>query len=95
MTGVSNESTETLNAVLWTLKSSASARETLKVACELGGDTDTVAALATALIIARDRERADFESIPWLEKINWSEISDLANAARRLHQLYDEGKLIS
>lgn len=95
MTGVSNESTETLNAVLWTLKSSASARETLKVACELGGDTDTVAALATALIIARDRERADFESIPWLEKINWSEISDLANASRRLHQLYDEGKLIS
>ena len=93
--GVSNESTETLNAVLWAVKSSDSARDALKIACELGGDTDTVAALATSLIIARDRERADFESIPWLEKIDWSEISELASAARRLHQLYDERKLIS
>ncbi|CAN2223511.1 DraG ADP-ribosylglycohydrolase [Candidatus Nanopelagicaceae bacterium] len=93
-TGVSNESTETLNAVLWALKSSTSARDALTVSCELGGDTDTVAALTTSLLIARMRGAADFQSIPWLQDIGWGEISGLPDAAFHLSQLYRARKVI-
>ena len=92
-TGISNESTETLNAILWTVKSSTSAREALQVACELGGDTDTVAALSTSLIIARKRSAAEFVTIPWLSEIAWDEISSLVPAAERLHKLFDHAKV--
>ncbi|CAN2221987.1 DraG ADP-ribosylglycohydrolase [Candidatus Nanopelagicaceae bacterium] len=94
-TGVSNESTETLNAVLWALKTSTCARDALQISCELGGDTDTVAALTTALIVARERGAADFQSIPWLKDILWSDISGLSSAALFLHNLYQEKKIIS
>jgi ADP-ribosylglycohydrolase len=94
-TGISNESVETLNAVLWALKSSSSARETLQVSCEIGGDTDTVAALTTALIIARQRSKSDFNSIPWLSDIDWAEIEGITAAAQHLHLLRSERKLIS
>ena len=87
-TGVSNDSVETLNAVLWTAKLSTDAREALKIACELGGDTDTVAALSIALIIARKREDADFDSIPWLGDIDWEEISQLNTCAGILQEIY-------
>jgi ADP-ribosylglycohydrolase len=93
-TGISNESTETLNAVLWALKSSTSARDTLMVSCELGGDTDTVAALTTSLLIARMRGAADFNNIPWLDEIDWSEIAGLSVAASHLFQLYSQRKVI-
>lgn len=93
-TGVSNESTETLNAVLWALKTSTSARGALQVSCELGGDTDTVAALTTALYIARERGGADFQSIPWLKEVKWDEISGLSSAALKLHNLYEEKKIV-
>ena len=94
-TGISNESTETLNAVLWALKSSTSARDALQISCELGGDTDTVAALTTSLVIARKREDADFHTIPWLPEIAWMEISNLSISANYLHQLYDQEKVFS
>ena len=94
-TGISNESTETLNAVLWTVKNSKSAREALQISCELGGDTDTVAALSTALLVARKGEAADFESFPWLNSINWSEISSLEECAELLHRSPDVSKVIS
>jgi ADP-ribosylglycohydrolase len=87
-TGVSNDSVETLNAVLWTAKLSTDAREALKIACELGGDTDTVAALSIALIIARKREDADFDSIPWLGDIDWEEISQLNTCAGIVQEIY-------
>ena len=93
-TGVSNDSTETLNAVLWTVKTSNSARDTLQIASELGGDTDTVAALSTALLIARKRAASDFISIPWLSDIAWEEINSLPTAADRLYQIYREEKVI-
>jgi ADP-ribosyl-[dinitrogen reductase] hydrolase len=94
-TGVSIESVETLNAVLWALKSSSSAREALQVSCELGGDTDTVAALTISLVIARQRSKSDFNSIPWLSDIDWAEIEGIASSAALLHSLRSEGKLIS
>ncbi len=92
-TGVSNESTETLNALLWTVKSSTSARETLQIACELGGDTDTVAALSTALLIARKRAASHFHTIPWLSEIAWGEIPSLVPSAGLLHSLFNESKV--
>lgn len=94
-TGISNESTETLNAVLWTLKSSRTAREALQVSCELGGDTDTVAALTTSLLIARKRDSSDFLSIPWLSSLQWEEISEITHTATYLHQLFNQRKGIS
>lgn len=94
-TGISNESTETLNAVLWTVKKSKSARDALQIACELGGDTDTVAALSTALLVARNGAAADFESISWLNDIDWREISDLEPAAELLHRSLDITKATS
>lgn len=81
---ISNESVETLNAVLWTAKTSNLASEALKNACEMGGDTDTVAALSTALLVARSREKSGFDSLPWLSEILWSEISQLPFAAQVL-----------
>lgn len=88
-TGISNESTETLNALLWTVKNSNSARDALQISCELGGDTDTVAALSNALLVARKGINADFESILWLNEINWSEISTLEECAELLHRSLD------
>lgn len=94
-TGVSNESTESLNAVLWTVKMSDSARDALQLSCELGGDTDTVAALSTALLVARKRANADFESISWLGDIDWKEIDSLSAAAQLLYLSIDIPKVIS
>lgn len=93
-TGVSNDSTETLNAVLWALKSSNSARDALQISCELGGDTDTVAALTSALLVARKRIGADLNSIPWLKLIQWQEVLGIPAASERLHQMYKEKKKI-
>lgn len=94
-TGISNESTESLNAVLWAVKMSTSARGALQISCELGGDTDTVAALSTALLVARKRRAADFESIPWLSDIDWNEIDSLSAAAQFLYSSIDTPKEIS
>lgn len=94
-TGISNESTETLNAVLWTVKNSESARKALQISCELGGDTDTVAALSTAMLVARKGAAANFESISWLNEINWSEISSLEECAELLHRSINIAKVVS
>ena len=53
-------------------------------ACELGGDTDTVAALAGALINARKGAASDFESIEWLADIAWEEIPTIGEAVETL-----------
>jgi ADP-ribosylglycohydrolase len=55
------------------------------LACSLGGDTDTVAALSGALFAARWPERADFYSIPWLKDVAWHEVeADLLYCAEML-----------
>ena len=53
-------------------------------ACELGGDTDTVAALSGALFTARMGSTADFESIEWLADIAWEEIPTMGEAVETL-----------
>ena len=92
--GVSNESVETLNAILWVLKSCTSAASALSISCELGGDTDTVAALTTSLYIARNPGRAELQALAWLADIQWNEVSELPLMAARLFQLYEEEKVV-
>lgn len=87
--GISLDPIETLGAVVYVAKNSHTTVQAFVGACELGGDTDTVAALSGALVTARRGEASEFESIPWLADIAWHEIPTMKSAidlvmARRL-----------
>jgi len=87
--GISLDPLETLQAVVWVVKRANNCAEAFALACSLGGDTDTVAALAGALFAARWPERSDFYSIPWLNDVQWSEIeSDLRECTEILEQVH-------
>lgn len=87
--GISLDPLETLKAVVWVVKRANNCGEAFALACSLGGDTDTVAALAGALFATRWPERSDFYSIPWLNDVQWSEIeSDLLECTEMLEQLH-------
>ena len=87
--GISLDPLETLKAVVWVVKRANNCGEAFALACSLGGDTDTVAALAGALFATRWPERSDFQSIPWLNDVQWSEIeSDLLECTEMLEQLH-------
>jgi ADP-ribosylglycohydrolase len=74
--GISLDPLETLQAVVWVVKRANSCSEAFALACALGGDTDTVAALSGALFAARWPEKADFYSIPWLKDVAWDEVEE-------------------
>ena len=74
--GISLDPLETLQAVVWVVNRAENCAEAFALACSLGGDTDTVAALAGALFAARWPEKSDFYSIPWINDVRWSEIED-------------------
>jgi len=82
--GVSLDPIETLSAVVYVVNNSASTAQAYVRACELGGDTDTVAALSGALITARKGDTAKFESIEWLADIAWEEIPTMGEAVETL-----------
>jgi ADP-ribosylglycohydrolase len=87
--GISLDPLETLQAVVWVVKRANNCAEAFTLACSLGGDTDTVAALAGALFAARWPERSDFYSIPWLNDVQWSEIeSDLRECTEILERVH-------
>ena len=87
--GISLDPLETLQAVVWVVKRSANCADAFALACSLGGDTDTVAALAGALFAARWPEKSDFYSIPWLDDVKWDEIDkDLRECAEMLEQIH-------
>jgi ADP-ribosylglycohydrolase len=87
--GISLDPLETLQAVVWVVKRANNCAEAFALACSLGGDTDTVAALAGALFAARWPERSDFYSIPWLNDVQWSEIeSDLRECTEMLERVH-------
>ena len=87
--GISLDPLETLQAVVWVVKRANNCAEAFALACSLGGDTDTVAALAGALFAARWPERSDFYSIPWLNDVEWSEIeSDLRECTEMLERIH-------
>jgi ADP-ribosyl-[dinitrogen reductase] hydrolase len=84
-TGISLDPLETLQAVVWVVTRVSNCAEAFALACSLGGDTDTVAALSGALFAARWPEKADFYSIPWIEDVAWDEVeADLMNCAEML-----------
>jgi ADP-ribosylglycohydrolase len=79
--GVSLDPLDTLGAVLRVVDSTQDVAEAYRLACELGGDTDTVAALAGSLVLARGAAEASLTSIPWLDDVLWSEIPDIVRVA--------------
>jgi ADP-ribosylglycohydrolase len=87
--GISLDPLETLQAVVWVVKRATNCADAFSLACSLGGDTDTVAALAGALFAARWPEKADFYSIPWLNDVQWDEIEkELRECAEMLEQIH-------
>ena len=87
--GISLDPLETLQAVVWVVKRAKDVADAFSLACSLGGDTDTVAALAGALFAARWPEKADFYSIPWLNDVQWDEIEkELRECAEMLEQIH-------
>jgi ADP-ribosylglycohydrolase len=87
--GISLDPLETLQAVVWVVDRANDVADAFSLACSLGGDTDTVAALAGALFAARWPEKADFYSIPWLNDVKWDEIEkELRECAEMLEQIH-------
>ena len=87
--GISLDPLETLQAVVWVVKRANNCADAYSLACSLGGDTDTVAALAGALFAARWPEKSDFYSISWLDDVKWDEIDkDLRECAEMLEHLH-------
>jgi ADP-ribosyl-[dinitrogen reductase] hydrolase len=83
--GISLDPLETLQAVVWVVKKADNCADAFALACSLGGDTDTVAALSGALFATRWPDRADFYSIPWIKNVAWAEVeADLLNCADML-----------
>jgi len=74
---------------VWVVKRASNCADAFSLACSLGGDTDTVAALAGALFAARWPEKSDFYSIPWLSDVKWDEIEkDLRECTEMLEQAH-------
>jgi ADP-ribosylglycohydrolase len=84
--GVSLDPVETLFAFTWVAERNTQVLDAYIESCTLGGDTDTVSALAGALVAFRNPE-SGFEDIQWLSDINWSEISSLMEIAAMLESL--------
>jgi ADP-ribosylglycohydrolase len=83
--GVPNTSKETLTAVRALLSRSKNLEEVIRSACLLGGDTDTTAAVSSAIYSFWHPESDELFTLPWLGDVNWSE---LENAPEALSALY-------
>ena len=82
----SNDPTETHDAVVHVVRTAKSIADVYIKACQLGGDTDTVAALSGALyLLLHENEIADFEVLPWIADVLWDEFEErLIEAAKVL-----------
>ncbi len=72
--GISLNPRETYQAVMYVVNRCATVESAYLLACELGGDTDTVAALSGALVAASRRKQSGLFEIGWLLDVRWSEI---------------------
>jgi ADP-ribosylglycohydrolase len=71
---------EAFTATCYVVNQANSTLDAYMRACQLGGDTDTVAALSGALYLLNNPDD-DFYGIKWLPLVNWSEIaSDIDKA---------------
>lgn len=75
--GVSLDPLDTLGAVVHVTGGAPSVADAYRAACELGGDTDTVAALAGAFVSMRDDDARGPDDLPWAAEVGWDEIADL------------------
>lgn len=78
--GVSNDARVTFDAVLYVTRRSSSVSEAIRVACSLGGDTDTVAALSAALLASQEWKSTELFMIPWLHSVDWAALDMMAPA---------------
>jgi ADP-ribosylglycohydrolase len=75
--GISLDPIETLLAFTFVADRNVTVLGAYKLACSLRGDTDTVSALAGALVAARNTHACGFDDISWLDQVSWDEISEL------------------
>jgi len=85
--GISIDALDTLFAFTLVAERNTKVLDAYVDACSLGGDTDTVCALSGALVAFRNSD-SDFENIPWLGEINWSEIPTLKIVAQQIKERY-------
>jgi ADP-ribosylglycohydrolase len=84
--GTSLDPLDTLGAVLHVSRNVENVEDSYYLACELGGDTDTVGALAGALSATRFRQGRLFD-IPWFPQVHWSEVPRLQEYANVLEKM--------
>jgi sugar/nucleoside kinase (ribokinase family)/ADP-ribosylglycohydrolase len=83
---VSLDPLHTLNAVIAIATTSTTVEQAYISACERGGDTDTVSALAAALVSLRFPASHEFFSIPWINQVQWSEIEETGKALEIIYR---------
>lgn len=77
---------EAFEATCYVVNRANSTAEAYELACSLGGDTDTVAALSGALYLLKHPED-QFLQIEWLPQVDWSEIArDIDSAVEILRR---------
>lgn len=79
-TGVSLNPQETFQAVLAIANSSQNVWQAYEKAICAGGDTDTVAALSSALVALRNPE--SFYELPFIADVNWPEIPEVVDCIK-------------
>jgi sugar/nucleoside kinase (ribokinase family) len=85
-TQVTLDPLHTLKAVIAIAATSRTVEQAYISACERGGDTDTVSALAGALVSLRFPTSHGFFSIPWISQVQWSEITDAGKALEVIYR---------
>lgn len=85
--GVTLDPIETIGAAIVAAKSAPDAAGAFRAACEFGGDTDTTAALAGAIFVARHPLNNGLEKVSWLNLVQWTEIPQLEVIAARLARI--------
>lgn len=80
--GISLDATETVAAVLYVLERATSVSDAAERSVRLGGDTDTVAAVACGILAAHPEHAAD--PIPWLDQVRMPDIERLRRLAASL-----------
>jgi sugar/nucleoside kinase (ribokinase family)/ADP-ribosylglycohydrolase len=83
---VSLDPLHTLKAVIAIAATSTTVEQAYISSCERGGDTDTVSALAGALVSLRFPASHGFFSIPWVNQVRWSEISESDKALEIIYR---------
>jgi len=83
---VSLDPLHTLKTVIAIAATSTTVEQAYISACERGGDTDTVSALAGALVSLRFPSSHQFFSIPWVNQVRWSEISEAGKAVEIIYR---------